>query len=225
MRGLRFYTAVLAGLLAAGLLADDELKLDQYRIGQVSSQAPAQTDATQSVSSWKAQPATLDVVQAGERVYVTGPPGQYTLTQDITTISMDWESRKFTLAQSSYVTRITIGQVSLPPVVVPPGPGPGPIPVPTDRVTRVTYVFEKDATSVPRGVVTALIKLNAMGIIATEFEKDTIDGSGSVPAQYAVPLAAAKGIGLPALVVQSNLAVLRTLRNPQTEAEVLEAAK
>lgn len=223
MRGVRFYTAVLAGLLAAGLLADDELKLDQYRIGQVNSQAPAQTDSTQSVSSWKAQPATLDVVQAGQLVYVTGPPGQYTLTQDITTISVDWESRKFTLAQSSHVTRITIGQVSLPPVVVPPGPGPG-TPVPAN-VTRVTYVFEKDTTPVPRGVVTALIKLNAMGIIATEFEQDTIDGSGSVPAQYAVPLAAAKGVGLPALVVQSNLAVLRTLRNPQTEAEVLEAVK
>lgn len=38
MRGVRFFSAVLAGLLlAAGILADDELKLDQYRIGQVSS--------------------------------------------------------------------------------------------------------------------------------------------------------------------------------------------
>jgi hypothetical protein len=88
------------------------------------------------------------------------------------------------------------------------------------------YVFEKDSNSVPRAVASALQQLNAAGsVVATEFERDTTDGAGEVPDQYLAALDAAVKAGLPCLVVLSGKTVLRTVRDPKTEAAVLEAAK
>lgn len=108
-----------------------------------------------------------------------------------------------------------------------PPPGPGPIPGPNNKPTRVTYVFEKDVKNTPRVVAAALQKINAAksGIVASEFEEDTLDGQGEVPDQYKIALAAAREKGLPALVVQSGEVVLRVIKDPTTEAAVLEAAK
>jgi hypothetical protein len=62
-------------------------------------------------------------------------------------------------------------------------------------------------------------------VVATVFEDDTRDGSGEVPDQYKVPLAAAQQAGLPALVVTAGDKVLKVAKDPKTEAEVMEAAQ
>lgn len=96
---------------------------------------------------------------------------------------------------------------------------------PDTKATRATYVYEKDETAVPAGVLSALNKLNRLGVVATPFEADTIDGGGEVPDQYRVALAAAKEAGLPALVVQAGDQVLRTVKAPTTEEAVMEAGQ
>lgn len=96
---------------------------------------------------------------------------------------------------------------------------------PPAKVTAAVYVYEKDDTAVPSAVRAAFSTLNKGGIVATEFEEDTVDGSGEVPDQYKVPLAAAKATGLPALVVTAGDKVVRTVKDPKTAAQVLEAAK
>lgn len=110
-----------------------------------------------------------------------------------------------------------------PPPVPPPDPPPDP-PQPT-TVDRVTYVYEKDETAVPREVAAALTKINAqqLGITAGEFERDGKTGVDKVPRQYRIALEAALKAGLPCLVVQSGNAIVRTVRDPTTEAEVTEA--
>ena len=113
-----------------------------------------------------------------------------------------------------------------------PGPGPNPNPAPNppnpSKVTRVTFIYEKDTHHVPRPVAFALQRINAESagsVVATEFEKDTRDGAGQVPDQYAVALEAARKVGLPALVVQAGNSVVRVVKSPTTEQAVLEASK
>ena len=122
--------------------------------------------------------------------------------------------------------RITVGPV-VPQPDPPPGPGPNPVPDPNKKPTAVTYVYEKDSTPIPRPVQAALSKIHgeSSGVVASLFEDDSTTGSGTIPKQYQVPLKAAREAGLPALVVTSGEAVLRVVKAPTTEAEVLEAAK
>jgi len=104
----------------------------------------------------------------------------------------------------------------------------GVVPIPgvtSGNVDRVTYVYEKDDTAVPRPVSFALTQLNEQGIVATELEHETVDGTGEVPEQDKIALAAAKEAGLPALVVQAGEVVVRVVKNPKTEADVMEAVK
>ena len=103
--------------------------------------------------------------------------------------------------------------------------GGGSIPGLSTKATAATYVYEKDQTgSVPGPVLVALDKLNRdKKILATTFEDDTLDSTGETPEQYKVPLAAANAAGLPALVVTAGAKVLRTVKAPTTEAQVLEA--
>lgn len=92
------------------------------------------------------------------------------------------------------------------------------------EVDRVTYVFDEDTTgAAPAPVAVALGKLNQQGIVALEFDKDTTDGDGETPEQFQVAVEAAADI--PALVVQAGSNVVRVVKAPQTEAEVMEAAK
>lgn len=92
------------------------------------------------------------------------------------------------------------------------------------KATSVTYVYEKDDTAIPPPVLAALDKLNReKKILATTFEDDTKDGTGEVPDQYKVPLAAATGAGLPALVVTAGDKVLTVVKSPTTLEQVMEA--
>jgi len=81
--------------------------------------------------------------------------------------------------------------------------------------TAAVYVYEKDQTAVPTGVVVALNRLNRdRGIVATLLEADTVDGTGEIPEQYRPALAAAQVDGLPALVVLSGSTVLSIVKAP-----------
>jgi hypothetical protein len=102
-----------------------------------------------------------------------------------------------------------------------------PIPIlqPAKKVTKVTYVWEKDKTAIPRPVGAALTQLNTQGILASDIEADVVDGDGQVPDQYKVAIEAAKKAGLPCLVVQAGDEVIRVLSDPKTLEAVLEAAK
>lgn len=116
---------------------------------------------------------------------------------------------------------------NLPPIVVPPVVVEPPVVVPV-KPTAVTFVYEKDLHVVPPPVLAAFNKLNRQGIIANPFEDDTQDGTGDVPDQYKVPLAAALAAGFPdkpVLVVTAGAKVLRVVKDPKTEAEVMEAVK
>jgi hypothetical protein len=62
-------------------------------------------------------------------------------------------------------------------------------------------------------------------ITATEFERNTIDGTGEAPEQYKIPLAAANEAGLPALVVTAGSEVLSVIPKPTTAEQIVEAAR
>jgi len=110
---------------------------------------------------------------------------------------------------------------------IPDEPGPPPVD-PNTKATAVTYVYEKDDTAIPNYVTTALNKINrdsGFKITATLFEDDSTNGPGQVPAQYKAAYDAAKKAGLPAVVVTAGDAVLKTIKAPKSESEILEAAK
>jgi len=108
----------------------------------------------------------------------------------------------------------------------PPKPPPDDPPVTPTKIDRVTYVYEKDETAVPREVGAALTKISQAGtIFATEFERDGKTGLDEIPVQYRIALEAALKAGLPCLVVQSGDTVVRTVKAPRTEAEVMEALR
>lgn len=94
----------------------------------------------------------------------------------------------------------------------------------TGPATAAVYVYEKDSSAVPPFVTTAINRLNReRKVMATLFEADTTDGTGDVPDQYRLALAAAKKAGLPAVVALAGQTVLRVTPAPATEAAVLEA--
>lgn len=95
------------------------------------------------------------------------------------------------------------------------------------KATAAVYVYEKSDGAVPDEVLTAFDKLNRAGVIATDFDVDTINGRKEVPAQYKAALEAAKESGLPTLVIMGRKIdqILRTVKDPKTEAAVLEAVK
>jgi hypothetical protein len=97
----------------------------------------------------------------------------------------------------------------------------------TAKATAATYVYEKDTTKIPNEVESALNKLNRDNkIIATVFEQDTTDGNGKTPLQYVVALDAFKTAGgAPVLVVQAGQRVLKVVKDPKTEADVMGAVK
>ena len=93
-------------------------------------------------------------------------------------------------------------------------------------VTQATYVYEKDAGGVPRGVQFGLNQLNDRDppILATAIDDDAVTGVDAFPEQYRIAVEAARKEGLPALVVQSGDRVVRVVKAPTTEAEVKNAA-
>lgn len=122
--------------------------------------------------------------------------------------------------QQFAVTNITVKKLTVKPTDPPP-------PDPAKPLKRVTYVYEKDNNHVPREVSAALHRINAefKDAIASEFEEDTVDGTGQVPDQYQFALQEARKVGLPALVVEWTNNYFRAVKNPTTEASVMEALK
>lgn len=89
-------------------------------------------------------------------------------------------------------------------------------------VTAVTYVYEKDETAVPSEVMAGLDRLNReKKVVATMIDDDVKNGNGETPAQYKAPIEAARKGGLPILVATNGATVVRTVKNPKTEAEVV----
>lgn len=129
------------------------------------------------------------------------------------------------LLQTRHV--VIVGQRPAPP----PGPGPVPTPVPPgpvvpSKVTQVTYVYEKTQHYIPREVSAALSKLNTeQKILASPIEQDAKNGLNNVPAQYRIAVTTAQAHGLPCLIVQAGDAVVKVVKDPKTEAQVLEAVK
>jgi hypothetical protein len=77
---------------------------------------------------------------------------------------------------------------------------------------------------VPPSVEFALNEINKGGkIVASVIEDDIQDVSGQTPQQFKVAVDTAKKEGLPALVVEAGETVVRTVKAPTTETEVLEA--
>lgn len=90
------------------------------------------------------------------------------------------------------------------------------------KADAATYVYEKDDGGVPAAVMSGLNKLNTeRKILATVFEQDTTNGDGKTPAQYVVPLEAAKKNGLPSLVATAGARVLKVTKDPRTEEAVI----
>lgn len=90
--------------------------------------------------------------------------------------------------------------------------------------TAAVYVYEKDHTAVPTGVVVGLNRLNRdRGIVATLLEADTTDGDGDIPEQYVHAMKAAKDGGLPALVVLSGSTVLSVVKSPGDAEQIVGA--
>ena len=119
------------------------------------------------------------------------------------------------------------GTAPRPPPTDPVKPLPDTTPVvdPTTKPTAATYVYEKDDTAIPSGVMAGLNRLNReKKILATVYEDDTTNGKDSVPEQYKAPADAARKEGLPALVFTSGNVVLKVVKAPKTEQEVFEAA-
>jgi len=106
-------------------------------------------------------------------------------------------------------------------------PNPTTPPVVVQKPTAATYVYEKDTTAIPSGVLAGLNRLNldrlGDSFIASVFEQDTVDGEGETPDQYKVALKSARESGLPSLVVTSGAVVLKVVKNPQTEQDVIGA--
>lgn len=89
-------------------------------------------------------------------------------------------------------------------------------------VTAVTYVYEKDDTAVPSEVMSGINRLNReKKVTASIVDDDVKDGNGETPAQYAAPIEASKKDGLPILVATNGATVVRVVKNPKTEAEVV----
>jgi hypothetical protein len=95
----------------------------------------------------------------------------------------------------------------------------------SSALTAAVYIHEKDDTPVPSAVRAAISQLNSQGLLATEYEEDTTDGTDDVPAQYKLPLEAAKKAGLPAMVFLAKDKVAKVLKDPKTDTEILEAVK
>jgi hypothetical protein len=93
------------------------------------------------------------------------------------------------------------------------------------KPTAATYFYEKDDTAIPSAVEAAIDQINRLGIKASIEDDDVQDGSGAVPEQYKLSLPAAKAAGIPCFVTYTKDKVLKVIKDPKTDAELLEAVK
>ena len=161
--------------------------------------------------------ADLRVAEGGKRADFVGAPGWYAVIQ--------WPAED---AEASVLVVEMLPAGPRPPPVDPDKPPPvdPDKPPPRPPATSATYVYEKDDTVPPTPVVVAFDKINReKKIIADFFDDDTTDGTGQTPQRYKAAVAAARAAGLPALVLLNGDVVVRVVKNPKTEVEVLEAIK
>lgn len=92
-------------------------------------------------------------------------------------------------------------------------------------ITAATYVYEKDESGgVPPGVQFALREINEAGKVkSAAIDDDVTDATGNTPPQYKIAVETAKKAGLPALVVQADERVVKTVSAPLTAEQVMEA--
>ena len=150
--------------------------------------------------------------------FACGTPGEYLFVVSVAEGSIAKPAR----------VRVKVSGPQPPPVTptTPSDPATPEVKPPAEKVTAAVYVYEKDQGPVPPPVLSALNRLNReRQIKATTLEADAKNGTGEVPAQYRVPLAAAKEKGLPALVVTAGEKVLAVVKAPATEQAVMEAVK
>lgn len=96
--------------------------------------------------------------------------------------------------------------------------------LPSTLVTAGVYVYEKDDGPVPAGVSSGIDRLNReKKITASMCEDDTVDGTGEVPEQYRVAVDAARKAPLPAFVVLSGSTVIKVVKSPKAEEEIVGA--
>lgn len=85
------------------------------------------------------------------------------------------------------------------------------------------YYVRRARTAIPAPVASALNKLNAKGIKAEEVSGSAVDGTGEVPDQHKIAIAAAIDAGIPAFVVQAGDRVVKVIKSPTTEEDILNA--
>lgn len=95
----------------------------------------------------------------------------------------------------------------------------------SSKPTAATYFYEKDDTALPSVIEAAIDQINRLGIKASIEDDDVQDGSGAVPEQYKLALPAAQASGLPCFVTYTKDKVLKVIKDPKTDAELLEAVK
>lgn len=90
----------------------------------------------------------------------------------------------------------------------------------SQKADHVTYVYEKDGTAVPDAVKAAISKLNDReGLVADTAEDDEVDANGNIPAA----VVEARKAGEPCLVVMGGGKLIRVVKDPKTEDDVLKA--
>lgn len=105
-------------------------------------------------------------------------------------------------------------KVPVPPVVAPSTPS----------VTAGVYVYEKDDGPVPAAVSSGIDRLNReKKILASLCEDDTVDGTGEPPEQYRVAIEAARKAPLPAFIVLSGSTVVKVVKAPKAEEDIVGA--
>jgi hypothetical protein len=88
-----------------------------------------------------------------------------------------------------------------------------------------TYFYEKDQTAIPSAVEAAIDQINRLGIKANIIDDDTTDGTDEIPEQYKLALPAAREAGLPSFVTYTKDKVIKVIKAPKTDLELLEAVK
>jgi hypothetical protein len=95
----------------------------------------------------------------------------------------------------------------------------------SSKPTAATYFYEKDSTAIPSVIEAAIDQINRLGIKASIEDDDVQDGSGDIPLQYKLALPAAQAAGLPCFVTYTKDKVLKVIKDPKTDTELLEAVK
>ena len=191
----------------------------QFQLGEpVIVRADVDVSAVKHSIRWRVRGDVEYETFAGDTILVVGwKPGRY----EAEFLFIDFDKGKY--EEERFV--ILMGDKPPPGPVTPDTPVVEP-PDTTDKVDRVTAVFEKDAGAVPLPVAKALTLLNRQGVFATEFEVDTVDGDDEPPEQYKIAKEAATREGLPSVVFQAGSKVIKTIRITEstTTEEITEAA-